>query len=80
MSRKDYRAIAAALAEVESIIETTGDAEGHSASTLRLVVDAVGGALKRDNARFDYERFQAAALPIQTERKVRIIRETLARS
>jgi hypothetical protein len=69
MTRKDYVAIAAAIATVEAANETAGDPAGVAASTLRMVVDQVAWTLGQDNPRFDRARFEAAALPIETARR-----------
>lgn len=49
-------------------------------STLRLVVDALSGRMKEQNPRFDAGRFEAAALPRQSERMKQAILKALERS
>jgi hypothetical protein len=56
MSRKDYVAIAEAIREAKrETAETLG-----SSYVLRLAAEEIARALKRDNARFDRERFLTA--------------------
>jgi hypothetical protein len=54
MTRKDYEAIAGALAGVQSM---TGDPPGWE---FTLTVRRIGDVLQADNRRFDRERFEAA--------------------
>lgn len=79
MSKIDTKLVAEALANVEEQIEMLPDPDGLSASTLRIVVDAIGGVIKRDHPRFNTGTFQVESLPIQTERLRRAITETLAK-
>ena len=64
MSRRDYVAIAAAIADLERDL-----AEGYWESCgpelmLSLVVDGLSSVFAADNERFDRDRFELAALPI----------------
>lgn len=65
--------IARTLAEVEAQNEMIGDPAGIGASTIRIVVDMLGGAIKAEHPRFNTGAFQIAALPLQSERQKQII-------
>lgn len=58
MTKKDYVLIADAIATIEA------DYKGLYIGVLQDVVDALSSRLKRDNPRFDMNRFKAAALPL----------------
>lgn len=78
MTRKDYIAIAGALAAVEAMNEEVlDDPQGIGASTLRLVVGEVARVFANDNPRFDHARFEVAALPRENARKVAAIQSVL---
>jgi hypothetical protein len=60
MSRKDYRAFAAILAEAGMY---SPDPDG-AAPTINLIAHGMAGVFERDNRRFDRARFfSAAGLP-----------------
>ena len=67
----DSALVAAALADVERIQEDLPglDPSGIGASTLRLVVDAIGGRIKQEHPRFHTGEFQIASLPSSSERQ-----------
>jgi hypothetical protein len=62
MSHKNYVALAAALASARKNLDTTGGPESRAeARGFDLAVVGIANALHRDNLRFDFERFFAAA-------------------
>jgi hypothetical protein len=79
MTKKDYELVAGAIASVEAITEDGLDINGVGASTLRLVVNQLGAAIKVVSPRFNAGRFETAALPIQSERRKQAILTTLAK-
>lgn len=79
MTKRDFELVASAIADVEASTELF-DVDGIGASTLRLVVDALSGRMKEQNPRFDAGRFEAAALPRQSERMKQAILKALERS
>jgi hypothetical protein len=77
--RADTALVAAAIAEVEQLVEALPDEGGIGASTLRLVVDAIGGRVKAEHPRFNAGAFEIAAMPISSERRKQAILKALAR-
>jgi hypothetical protein len=63
MTRKDFCLIAEAIAEVEA------DYKGGFEDVLQDVTEALSRRLKGTNPRFDSGRFEAAAMPLRSERK-----------
>jgi hypothetical protein len=59
MTRKDYQAIAGAIAGARAYYVPS---EGAERAAVERVTHAIADALGRDNANFDYRRFIIAAL------------------
>jgi hypothetical protein len=61
MTKKDYQAIAAAIARVRQHEPIPSlDAAGQNLATLDSVQREIANALSADNPRFDRDRFEAA--------------------
>lgn len=71
----DSSLVAQTIAAIEAM--DLPDHNGIGASTLRIVVDALGGAIKQEHPRFHTGEFQIACLPLQNERQKNAILRAL---
>lgn len=76
----DTALVAQGIADVERVLEDLGDQDGIGISTLRIVADAIGGAIKEEHPRFNAGAFTIDAMPIGHQRIKETILATLGRS
>ena len=77
----DTKLVSDGIAAAERLIEEfgAGDKDGIAASTLRLTIDCIAGAITTDHPRFNVGEFQIESMPISNERLKQAIIATMGK-